>query len=63
MQLLCISLTLAIAKEAEKYRELLVPDEGAEYDRLIEINLDEVSSYCLPLFVPLHYLYASGKCY
>lgn len=36
-------LTIAIANEAEKYKELLVPDEGAEYDQLIEINLDEVS--------------------
>jgi hypothetical protein len=40
-----ISSTVAIANEAEKYKELLVPDEGAEYDQLVEINLDEVSQY------------------
>ena len=34
--------TAAIASEAEKYKDLLVPDEGAEYDQLVEINLDEV---------------------
>ena len=37
--------TVAIANEAEKYKELLVPDEGAEYDQLIEINLDKVNRY------------------
>ena len=36
---------IAIANEAEKYKELLVPDEGAQYDQLIEINLDEVSLF------------------
>ena len=31
-----------IASLAEKYPDLLVPDEGAEYDKLVEINLTEV---------------------
>lgn len=35
---------VAIANEAEKFKELLVPDKGAEYDQLIEINLDEVGN-------------------
>ena len=34
--------TLAIAEYAEKYKHILTPDEGAPYDRLIEIDLDEV---------------------
>lgn len=39
-QLMC---TLAdIAELAEKNRQLLVPDEGAQYDQLIEIDLDKV---------------------
>lgn len=36
------SFTTAIADLAEKNHHLLVPDEGAEYDQLLEINLDEV---------------------
>ena len=31
-----------IAALAEKHSDILVPDEGAQYDRLVEINLDEV---------------------
>ena len=31
-----------IASLAERHQDLLVPDEGAQYDRLVEINLDEV---------------------
>ena len=31
-----------IAALAEKHADILVPDEGAQYDRLVEINLDEV---------------------
>ena len=34
--------TVAIADLADKNSSLLVPDEGAEYDQLVEINLDEV---------------------
>lgn len=32
----------AIAELSEKHKDLLVPDEGCEYDQLIELNLDEV---------------------
>ena len=28
-----------IAKEAEQYPDLLTPDEGCEYDRVVEIEL------------------------
>lgn len=42
----------AIANEAEKYKELLVPDEGAEYDQLIEINLDELEPLVNGPFTP-----------
>lgn len=31
-----------IAALADEYSDLLVPDEGCEYDQLIELNLDEV---------------------
>ena len=31
-----------IADEAERNRDILVPDQGSEYDQLIELNLDEV---------------------
>lgn len=31
-----------MADLAAKYRQTLIPDEGAEYDRLEEINLTEV---------------------
>lgn len=31
-----------IAELSEKHKDLLVPDEGCEYDQLIELNLDEV---------------------
>lgn len=41
--LLILSLaTIAIADLADKNSSILVPDEGAEYDQLVEINLDEV---------------------
>lgn len=32
-----------IAALADEYSDLLVPDQGCEYDQVIEINLDEVS--------------------
>lgn len=32
-----------IAALADKFSDLLVPDEGCEYDQVIELNLDEVS--------------------
>ncbi|KHJ89556.1 putative aconitate hydratase [Oesophagostomum dentatum] len=31
-----------IAKEADQYKDLFVSDEGAQYDKVIEINLDEL---------------------
>ena len=33
-----------IADCAEKYSHLLVPDEGADYDQLVEIDLNKVST-------------------
>lgn len=36
-----------IAALSDEYSDLLVPDEGCEYDQVIEINLDEVSSSIL----------------
>ena len=34
--------TTGIAGLAERYTGLLTPDDGCQYDQLIEINLDEV---------------------
>lgn len=34
-----------IAALADEHSDLLVPDEGCEYDQLIEINLDEVCPF------------------
>ncbi|MEQ2162540.1 aconitate hydratase, partial [Goodea atripinnis] len=31
-----------IAAVADEYKDLLVPDEGCEYDQIIELNLDEI---------------------
>lgn len=31
-----------IAAVADEYSDLLVPDQGCEYDQIIELNLDEV---------------------
>lgn len=36
-----------IAALADEYSDLLVPDEGCEYDQVIEINLDKVSLFIL----------------
>ena len=45
--LLAVSfLSAEIAEYADKYTHLLVPDEGAEYDQLIEIDLDKVVHIC-----------------
>lgn len=42
-----------IAQLAEKYRDvLLTPDNGAEYDELIEINLDELEPHVNGPFTP-----------
>ena len=37
-----VNVIAAIADLAERNQHLLVPDEGADYDQLVEINLDEV---------------------
>lgn len=45
-----------IAEAADKiWCELLTPDEGCQYDRLIEINLDLVTLYCLCIYMVKHY--------
>eukprot|EP00123_Amoebidium_parasiticum_P016752 comp23569_c0_seq3/m.39906 comp23569_c0_seq3/g.39906 ORF comp23569_c0_seq3/g.39906 comp23569_c0_seq3/m.39906 type:complete len:595 (-) comp23569_c0_seq3:627-2411(-) len=41
-----------IAKLAEKYKHLLTPDEGCNYDRVIEINLSELEPYINGPFTP-----------
>lgn len=33
-----------IAALTDENQDLLVPDEGCEYDQMIELNLDEVTS-------------------
>lgn len=35
-------LFVEIAALADEYSDVLVPDEGCEYDQIIELNLDEV---------------------
>lgn len=44
--LLCLNPGLVscseIAALSDEYSDLLVPDEGCEYDQVVEINLDEV---------------------
>ena len=39
----------AIAECANKYKHILTPDEGAPYDQLVEIDLDEVC-YCVTTY-------------
>lgn len=41
-----------VAKEADKYMNLLTPDEGASYDRVVEINLDELEPHVNGPFTP-----------
>lgn len=41
-----------IASLADEFKSNLVPDEGAEYDQLIEINLDELKPYINGPFTP-----------
>lgn len=36
---------------ADEYKDLLVPDEGCEYDQLIELNLSEVSASACPQLI------------
>ncbi|KHJ93718.1 aconitase family protein [Oesophagostomum dentatum] len=41
-----------IAKEAEKYKELLTSDDGAHYDKIVEINLDTLIPHVNGPFTP-----------
>uniref|UniRef100_A0A0A9X6E8 Aconitate hydratase, mitochondrial n=1 Tax=Lygus hesperus TaxID=30085 RepID=A0A0A9X6E8_LYGHE len=41
-----------VSKTAAKYKELLTPDEGAPYDRLVEINLDTLEPHVNGPFTP-----------
>ncbi|KAF3853281.1 hypothetical protein F7725_013969 [Dissostichus mawsoni] len=41
-----------IAAVADQYADLLVPDEGCEYDELIELNLDELKPHINGPFTP-----------
>ncbi len=41
-----------IAELAEKNQQLLVPDEGAQYDQLIEIDLDKLEPLVNGPFTP-----------
>ncbi|EPB74451.1 aconitate hydratase [Ancylostoma ceylanicum] len=41
-----------IANEAEKYKELLTSDDGAHYDKVIEINLDTLIPHINGPFTP-----------
>ncbi|KAI3365533.1 hypothetical protein L3Q82_010620, partial [Scortum barcoo] len=41
-----------IAELAEEYSDLLVPDEGCEYDQIIELNLDELKPHINGPFTP-----------
>ena len=41
-----------IASVSDSFREHLVPDEGAEYDQLIEINLSELEPHINGPFTP-----------
>ena len=41
-----------VAKEADKASSLLTPDKGAPYDRVVEINLDELEPHINGPFTP-----------
>lgn len=47
----CVS-RASIANAADSYREILRADEGAQYDQLIEINLDELEAHINGPFTP-----------
>ncbi|VDM11305.1 unnamed protein product [Wuchereria bancrofti] len=53
----------AIAKEAMRYKEILTPDEGSEYNKLIEINLSTLAPHVNGPFTPdlAHPVDALGK--
>lgn len=42
----------SVASEAEKFKPLLVPDDGAPYDELIELNLDTLEPHVNGPFTP-----------
>lgn len=52
-----------IAKEAMRYKEILTPDEGSEYNKLIEINLSTLAPHVNGPFTPdlAHPVDALGK--
>ena len=41
----------AIAEMADEFQDDLNPDEGCEYDQIVEINLDEVRPYTETCFI------------
>jgi aconitate hydratase len=41
-----------VAGEADKYMELLTPDKGANYDRVVDINLSELEPHVNGPFTP-----------
>lgn len=41
-----------IANAADEYTQLLTPDQGAPYDRLVEINLSELEPHVNGPFTP-----------
>lgn len=42
----------AVAQEADKAAHMLVPDKGAPYDRMVEINLSELEPHVNGPFTP-----------
>ena len=51
-----------IAAVADQYADLLVPDEGCEYDELIELNLDEVCPCFFSFFMISQLSLDTSKC-
>lgn len=43
---------LDIANEADTYKELLTGDQGAQYDQVVNINLDELKPHINGPFTP-----------
>lgn len=41
-----------VAAEADKNQDILIPDKGANYDRLVEINLSELEPHVNGPFTP-----------
>jgi len=42
----------SVASEADKVQDLLTPDSGAPYDRMVEINLSELEPHVNGPFTP-----------